>query len=1822
MSTPGASDIGPLTWVKGEIELALGRAGEALKKFGESVAKGSPDAAQLKTAQAHLHQAHGVLSMVGMAGITQFSDCIEQVLGALEKGTLTFSPQVGDICERALEATRHYLDELVTGMPDQPLKLAPVYLELMALRGVAGAVPADLFFPDLSLRPPRREKEPATLAPEALASRLKAARLGFQRGLLKWLKGEAKGLTEMRNSVAVIEFTQSQPAARAFWWITLAFLDALIAGGIPLDPYAKRICARIDTQIAKLLEGSYSVTERLLRDALYYVATSSKVTDHIECVRAAYRLADLIPSAAAAAAAPFAAQLRAMRETLALAKDTWGRYSTGIPIALPQFHEQIDKLAALGQELGQMDLARLLAAVNAVASMLRNASAEDTSENNEWVALEIATALLLAESALENFEQLGIDFAHQVDAMTGRLNALLRGDSLASLQAMEAPQLDEISRRAQERLLMSQVVREITTSLVGIEQLLDGFFRDPTRASELAALSKPLKQVAGALAILGEMRAVEILHECEQQISGFATSAQPEAFAQKDFEVLAQKLSALGFFVEQLQYGPADLDAILATATKPVAPVVPVAPVAKIEAKPEAAPPPSELLESFTIEAPSLEPEAAIPQSEAPRQPEAIHGEASPIADHEIEKHAAAAIEAIEIATPELAVEHLEKSDEKPAFPPATPSAEASRLAEASNETVDAELLGIFLEEATEVLQTIGEEMRRSVSQPHDHEILTTIRRAFHTLKGSGRMVGLNDLGEVGWAVEQAMNYWLQQKKDATPALHGMLEKSYVLFSAWVARLQTGDTAPQPGAADLIAICDRIRAGEEEPVITEEKPIAEEKPVVEQPIVVAAPTMVPEIIAPEIAPEIVPEAVPEIVEPVAVVDDRIAIGELRLTPAIYDIYLKEALSHLAVLDHERQLLPQISAVRTMARASHTLGGVSSTLGVLAISSLARALEHTLDRFAAASVAPDNAQCEVLAKSIAALDAMLAEFAKQKLPENNQELVSAVDRLVPVKPVSKPVAAIVETPPPPPAIEPPPSAIPLAPLVPPAATPATPTIPSGGAEAQSAYHEEGRSKARVADDLDMQLLPIFLEEGMELLREIGNEMRNWRASPAEREIEQQLQRLLHTLKGGARMAGAMRLGELAHSLETRIIQSLRSGTPTGAFLDEVEAAFDRATIMLEHLAHPGEEEPAAASEADAVAATTPVTRQAAFNAAAVAIEGGEIVSQRAQLRVRAEMVDQLVNDAGEIAIARSRIEGEMRTLKSSLLDLSENIIRLRQQLREIEIQSESQMQSQMAQLQDVNQQFDPLEMDRFTRFQELTRMMAESVNDVTTVQHNLLRNLDHAAAGLNAQARLNRDLSQALMSVRMVPFNSIIDRLYRIVRQIAKELDKRVNFDLRDAQIELDRSVLEKIIGPLEHLLRNAIAHGIESREARRAAGKSEIGEVTLALAQQSNEIVIELSDDGGGLNFDRIRQKAIEQGMLDANEEVDERRLTQFIFMPGFSTASELSELAGRGVGMNVVKAETATLGGRIEVSSQPGTGTRFRIYLPLTLAVTQSLLIRSGERTYALPSTMVEQVMELKAEPAAKIRSEGSITWLGAKYHWHYLQRMLRNDSSIQPPAIRRYWMLLLKGGEQPIALEVDGLVGNQEIVVKNIGPQLARVPGLSGATVLNDGEIALILNPVVLASRELLVGHTPSVASKAAPAVEIPLIMVVDDSLTVRKIVGRLLTREGYQVVTAKDGVDALEQLQDIVPAAMLVDIEMPRMDGFGLTRNIRANPRLKDIPIIMITSRIADKHRSYAESLGVNEYLGKPYDEEDLLQRIAGFVEKQGMQVPAKA
>jgi chemosensory pili system protein ChpA (sensor histidine kinase/response regulator) len=539
-----------------------------------------------------------------------------------------------------------------------------------------------------------------------------------------------------------------------------------------------------------------------------------------------------------------------------------------------------------------------------------------------------------------------------------------------------------------------------------------------------------------------------------------------------------------------------------------------------------------------------------------------------------------------------------------------------------------------------------------------------------------------------------------------------------------------------------------------------------------------------------------------------------------------------------------------------------------------------------------------------------------------------------------------------------------------------------------------------------------------------------------------------------------------------------------------------------------------------------------------------------------------------------------------------------------------------MQSTIKLKEETGEQFDPLEFDRFSRMQELTRFLAESLGDVITLHQGLQKNIDETELAIHAQARLNRELQQGLMGVRLVPLGNLSDRFYRIVRQTAKELDKKANLELKGTRTELDRSVLEKITAPFEHLLRNAIAHGIELPADRVKAGKNEIGEISIDAVQRGNEVVLTVTDDGAGLDFRRIREKAVEAGLLAPDVELPEAQLAQFIFMSGFSTAKEVSQVAGRGVGMDVVKNEITSLGGRVEIASTPGRGTIFTITLPLTLAVTQAVMLRAGATTYAVPSVMIEQVFEFKAEPYAEILARGEIEWKANKYPLRSLLPLLGEIDT--PTPARQIPVLLLKSGLARAAIRVDEIIGNREIVVKTIGPQLSRLAGIAGATVLGNGQVVLILNPVQLVHRERPAFEriVESASAPQEPALVVeeksgnPLVMVVDDSLTVRKITSRMLVREGFEVATAKDGVDALQQLQELKPDCILLDVEMPRMDGFEFARNVRADDNTRSIPIIMITSRTADKHRNHALEIGVNEYMGKPYQEDQLLELIRRY------------
>lgn len=1885
------TDLGPLSWVKGEIDLALGRSLDALSRAAEG------DEFQLRAAQTHLHQAHGALSIVGLDGLTQFSEALEQLVGSL--GEDASLPDRIELAKRAIAAMRQFLDDVAAGAPNQPLRLMGLYEEIQSARGLSAPSPSELFFPDLMLRPPRRDAPAQPLTPKQM--RLERARL--ERGLLEVFRGRTEiGLQFMRTAVATVERAQTLPATRAVWWATLGLFDALLNDHLAVSPAIKKLCARIDGQMRKLAEGSTVVGERLMRDVLYYVATAPAVTPLLREIKSAYRLEALIPAPdTALEGQSLKPVLRALRERLAEAKEAWNRFGAGAAVALPQFEDKIKALRSEIDTLARLDFAALVRAIDDTTQWLR----KDPLRHSDQVAMEMATALLVLETGLEQFAQPGSDFTQQGATMVARLAALQRGETPPAAQA---PVLNELSRRAQERLLMAQVAREIQASLAQIEQALDAYFRDPARHAELGDLDGPLKQVEGALAMLGEIRAITVLREAGAQIRDFCELGSL-ADAQQ-FESVAHKLSAIGFYVESLQYGNADLDALLSPGSKSTA---------AAEDQPGAAMEDELALQLREAQALAAQlkdkPEDDSLREELKQNLETIRKDATIVADAALEQQARDALQALE-TSPEAQFDStatniqalLASAAPEPAAPPA-PSADTTRLAESSEEEIDAELLEIFLQEAHEVLATIGDHVEPARANPADRDVLTTIRRGFHTLKGSSRMVGLKEFGEAAWGIEQVMNRVLQADDAyATPSLLLLVAEAREHFATWVGQLEAGGPTYCDPAA-LMALAERVKAGDD--VVAPAAPEAVIEEITAEPLSGAmlspdgaeaspfdvtitmgdqlytgreeefAQVAEPEVLMADLSfddpaqPESIDLEASTILDieqlaalgddaanepPMEVVllddeelgeaacagpgaepePDAIVLGGRTISHGLLEMFLGEARGHIATLRRELARLhvnPALLPPEPAVRAAHTLAGIASTIGADAIHDLGRALEAAQSRLVRADLAPNAEQSALLNNVASVLEGMVGCIAERRLPSRASELIDQLAgiaagpfkaEVVPLRVVApsfapeQPLVEAAEAEPLVPS-EPAPSVEAQAEAPAPIEEPAAPELPEAAAAPAAAQapepapaatefvpaaelptpHEERRRKLRLSDDLDMQLLPLFLEEADDLQRSIGIELRQWRAEPAAIEHAQSLARLLHTLKGSARMAGAMGLGELVHAMESRVEQCGGEAAASPAFLDEIEASYDHAGAMIERLRGG---EPAPAPEAAETALANAAT---AISTATFEDLETELAAQRAMVRVRAELIDRFVNEAGEISIARTRVEGEMRTLRASLLDLTENVIRLRNQLREIEIQAESQMQSRIAHAQTHDAEFDPLEMDRYTRLQEVTRMMAESVNDVTTVQHTLLRNLDAADAALIAQSRLNRDLHQGLMSMRLMPFDSIAERLYRVVRQTAKDQGKKVNLDLRGGQIEIDRGVLDKMTAPIEHLLRNSVTHGIESHEVRAQRGKPEIGQIVLALTQEGNDVAITMTDDGAGLDYDRIREKGLALGLLQAEQANDQTALTNLIFAPGFSTAEQLTEVAGRGVGMDVVQSETATVGGRIEVHSEAGVGARFAIVLPQTTAVTQALLVTAGGKTYAIPSSMVEQVKELKQAALDRIIADGAAEWMDERYPYHYLPRLLGDFESV-PEVSRLSWVLLLRAGAQRVALRVDTLRGNQEIVLKKTGPQLARVIGIAGATVLGDGEIVLMLNPIALAARELRAPqHVTPTAARVEPA-RIPTVMVVDDSLTVRKITGRLLERSGYSVITAKDGVDALEQLIDLVPDVMLVDIEMPRMDGFDLTRNVRADERTRDVPIIMITSRIADKHRNYAKEIGVNHYLGKPYQEEELLALIGSY------------
>ena len=775
---------------------------------------------------------------------------------------------------------------------------------------------------------------------------------------------------------------------------------------------------------------------------------------------------------------------------------------------------------------------------------------------------------------------------------------------------------------------------------------------------------------------------------------------------------------------------------------------------------------------------------------------------------------------------------------------------------------------------------------------------------------------------------------------------------------------------------------------------------------------------------------------------------------------------------------------------------------------------------------------------------------------------------------------------------------------------------------------------------VDDEVRLIAEQTFFEEAEELLEQAKILLAQWIEQRGNRSLLLQLQRNAHSLKGGARMAELDAIAAIAYHLENAFEQFGVHHFNSNAYDNLLNTAFvwlNDAIFKRQYANFDGLKQNLANMDFVDVSAHLPqkLSARDIFNTefAMEFVQGdgteppsmlGEwentekVEQNNEMIRVSADVIEKMIDLSGENAINRSRIEMDLGQLGGTLTEMELAIKRLADQLRRMDGELESQIIARHGSENSRYEDFDPLEMDQYSSLNQLSKSLAESASDLVDFKRTLSDKIRDTEGLLIQQSRIQAEIQESLMRTRLVPFSRLLPRLQRIVRQTASTLNRPTELVVNNTEGELDRSILERLVSPFEHMLRNAVDHGIEDREQRLQTKKPETGSIVLNIGRQGTDVVITFSDDGKGIDVNRIKQKAIQTGLMTKDQKLDKEEILQFIFHPGFSTAAQVTQISGRGVGLDVVQSDIKALGGHVTVDSVLGKGTTFSIRVPTTVAVSDALMVKAGDQQFAFPLAQIDRIVRISPMALEKYfeSKENYFKIDQEQYRLRYLSEFVAGQ-----PVPRFHGMvhslpvLLIKGAQgQTTALLVDQLIGSRgQIVVKPIGQQYSSIGVIAGATILGDGQVCLILDGQNIARQAQSTSRSKQGDETYTKQRydQRRLIMIVDDSVTVRKVTSRLLERHGYDVVTAKDGVDAIEQLETVKPDLMLLDIEMPRMDGFEVTNLVRHHEVHRELPIIMITSRTGEKHRERALSLGVNQYMGKPFQEEMLLENVESLL-----------
>jgi chemosensory pili system protein ChpA (sensor histidine kinase/response regulator) len=802
-----------------------------------------------------------------------------------------------------------------------------------------------------------------------------------------------------------------------------------------------------------------------------------------------------------------------------------------------------------------------------------------------------------------------------------------------------------------------------------------------------------------------------------------------------------------------------------------------------------------------------------------------------------------------------------------------------------------------------------------------------------------------------------------------------------------------------------------------------------------------------------------------------------------------------------------------------------------------------------------------------------------------------------------------------------------------------------------------------------DEIPEEVLEFFIPEAEEHLQAVTECLLALEGNPNADDINR-LFRSMHTIKGSAAQVGLHRLSAVAHRVED-LIGRLRDGAlqPSAEIVDLFLQSVDVLKRFL-HRQWPNDAEMAAAvdpllarilelapdevPEAEAPSSETSLATSPEPSASGAAPRSALL--QAKSVRISLEWLDRMMNAVGELVINRTRMLGRLSELQNLVEVLQFSKARLTGKVSEFQEKHEfSRIRptlvpgSQPPQMDTFRGhalgpvtsndllEFSDLEMDRYDDFNILSRSLTEISADVTEVLTQLEGFMGRVDADIDEFTKLAHHLQDEITAARMVPIGNLYTRLSRTVRDAAKAAGKAVDIALDGADTLLDNNIIQHVSDPLIHLVRNSVAHGIEDVETRLAAGKAEKGRVAVRAYHRGNHIFIEVEDDGRGIDYEAVRQSVIESGAASAiaAAELTDRELREFLFRPGFSTAPSTSELAGRGVGLDVVRSNVHALNGEIEVRSETGQGACFTVKLPLTLIISQALFVRCGKSVFAFPLAVVEEIRRLRP---SDIEDVGGKLLTRVR---DVVTEVVRLDLRLllQPlePLNGYFHMVIVKVAGRQVGVVVEEVLGKDEIVIKNLGNYLRRVKLFPGTTIAPDGSLILLidLNRLVSAEavdRNQLPASTPAarvfapgaeaVASGTIPAEAVDpiandrVVVVVDDSISVRKFVGRMLEKAGYRVKLASDGLEASEVVAQTGCHLVITDLEMPRMNGYELMAHLRQDPATRRIPVLVVTSRAGARHRDRAMKEGAMAFLTKPVQEDQLLATVESLI---GSEVP---